>query len=53
MDRTITGITLLISAAFAVGATVVAIVALFRGDSLGKTLRTWIRRLIDAITGIG
>jgi len=44
---------LLIAAIFAIGATVAAVVALRRGEGLGKTLKTWIARVIDAISGIG
>ena len=44
---------LLIAAIFAIGATVAAIVALRRGERLGKTLKTWITRIVDAISGAG
>jgi len=53
MDAMFTGTILLIAAAFAIGATVLAILALLRGESIGKTLKTWIRRVIDALTGVG
>jgi hypothetical protein len=52
MDAIFTGIMLLIAAAFAIGATVLAVVALFRGEGVGKTFKTWIRRVIDALTGV-
>jgi len=44
---------LLIAAIIAIGATVAAVVALRRGEGFGKTLKTWIARVIDAISGIG
>lgn len=53
MDAMFTETMLLIAVAFAIGATVLAIVALFRGKGIGKTFKTWIRRVIDALTGVG
>jgi len=37
---------LLIAAIFAIGSTVAAVVALCRGEGVGKTLKTWIARII-------
>jgi hypothetical protein len=42
-----------IATIFATGATVAAVVALCRGERFGKTLKTWITRIIDAISGAG
>ena len=53
MDATFTGVMLVIAVAFAIGATFLAIVALFRGEGIGNTFNTWIRRVIDALTGVG
>jgi hypothetical protein len=44
---------LLIAAIIVIIATVAAIVALCRGKSPGKTLKTWIARIVDAISGAG
>jgi hypothetical protein len=53
MDVLITWITLVVASTLAIGATAAAIVGFCRGDGIGKTLKTWIRRLIDVITGLG
>lgn len=42
MDAMFKGTMLLIAAAFVIGVTVLAIVALLRGESIGKTLKMWI-----------
>jgi len=44
---------LLIAAALAIGATVAAVVPLCKGEGLGKTFKTWLARVIDAISGAG
>jgi hypothetical protein len=44
---------LLMAAIFAIAATVVAVVSLCGGEGLGKTLKTWIARVIDATSGAG
>jgi hypothetical protein len=32
---------------------VAAIIALWRGEGFGKTLKTWITRIVDAFSGAG
>jgi len=41
---------LLIAAAFVIGVTVLAIVALLRGESIGKTLKMWIQRELSTLS---
>ena len=44
---------LLIAATLVIGSTIAAVIALRKGEDLGKTLKTWLTRLFDAICGIG
>jgi hypothetical protein len=44
---------LLVAAILVIGSTIAVVIALRKGDDLGKTLKTWITRLFDAICGIG
>jgi hypothetical protein len=46
-------ISLVIAAMLLVWITVAAVISLRRGDSLGETLKTWGRGLVDIISGIG
>ena len=43
---------LVICAALIIGSTVFALVALCRGERPGKTLKTWLVRLVEAIAGL-
>jgi hypothetical protein len=44
---------LVICGALVIGSTVLATVALCKGERPGRTLKTWLVRLVDAITGLG
>jgi hypothetical protein len=53
MDVLLTWAMLLIAATLVSGSTIAIVIALRKGDDLGKTLKTWLTRLFDAICGIG
>lgn len=49
----ITGIFVLIAACLVIAATVAAVLSFRRGESIGQIIKTWLTRVIDALSGIG
>ena len=53
MNVLIAAILLLAAAAIAITATITAVLAFRRGESLWKTLKAWLAGMFDAISGVG
>jgi hypothetical protein len=53
MEDVIVLIELVVALAFLIGITVVARIALWRGEPRGKTLKTWFVGFVETITGLG